>query len=256
MHSNDNKALRHIGLLLLLSALVGSLFPLVKIAEESVTPLTLALSRSVLAATLLLFVVGIVMKRDLTPLIAEWRTYAVLGALMSVFFVSITKSEEYISASLASLLTCLIPISTFLISTLVMHWERFTLPRLGGAIIALAGVAMFIGVEKIQFDQSQLTGVGIIALGYIVYSIYITRSRACQLDPFLADARSQEPLAARLNQHLELVEFLELARCCGYAVEEADVLAAQERQDGQLSDVELQHRAGIEARKLRHFIQA
>lgn len=77
-----------------------------------------------------------------------------------------------------------------------------------------------------------------------------------QLDAFLADARSQEPLAARLNQPLELVEFLELARSCGYAVEEADVLAAQERQDAQLSDVELQHRAGIEARKLRHFIQA
>lgn len=77
-----------------------------------------------------------------------------------------------------------------------------------------------------------------------------------QLDAFLAEARSQEPLATRLGEPLELVEFLELARSRGYSVEEADVLAAQQRQEAELSDVELQHRAGIEARRLRHFIQA
>ena len=186
MSSKDRKLLLHVGLLLLLSALVGGLFPLVKIAEQSITPLTLAMSRSVLAALVLLFVVGIGMKRNLAPLILQWKTYVILGALLSVFFVSITMSEEYISASLASLLTCLIPISTFLIATLVLRWERFTLPRVGGATIALAGVAMFIGVEKIEFDRSQLAGVGIIACGYIVYAIYITYSRACKLDPFLA----------------------------------------------------------------------
>ena len=186
MSSKDRNVLLHVGMLLLLSAMVGGLFPLVKIAEQSFTPLTLAMSRAILAALVLLFIVGVVMKRNLAPLISQWRTHAILGALLGVFFVSITESEERISASLASLLTCLIPISTFLITTLVLRWERLTLPRLGGAAIALAGVSMFIGLEKIQFDQAQMAGVGIIAFGYIVYAMYITYSHACKLDPFLA----------------------------------------------------------------------
>jgi len=33
-----------------------------------------------------------------------------------------------------------------------------------------------------------------------------------------------------------------------------DVIAAQVRQDASLSDAELQERAGVEARKLRNFI--
>ena len=45
---------------------------------------------------------------------------------------------------------------------------------------------MFIGVQKIQFDRSQLTGLGIIACGYIIYSTYLIYSRASKLDPLLA----------------------------------------------------------------------
>ena len=84
----------------------------------------------------------------------------------SVFF-SIPEAEERISANLSSLLTCLIPINTFLIATLVLRWERFTLSRFGGGVFALTGVAMFIGLEKIQFSHSQLAGIGIIAGGDI-----------------------------------------------------------------------------------------
>ncbi|SBO44427.1 Nif11-like leader peptide family RiPP precursor [Cyanobium sp. NIES-981] len=76
-----------------------------------------------------------------------------------------------------------------------------------------------------------------------------------QLDAFLALARGREDLAARLAEPLELADFLALARTSGYAVEEADVLAAQQRQESSLSDAELQRRAGEEARRLRHFIQ-
>lgn len=186
MSSNDNNILLHVSLLLFLSALVGGLFPLVKIAEQSITPLTLAMSRSALAAFVLLFVVGVGMGRNLSSLLTQWKTYTILGALLGYFFVSITMAEERISASLTSLLTCLIPISTFLIATLILHWERLSLLRVGGSLIALAGVSMFIGLEDIKFDQSQLEGVSIIASGYIVYAIYITYSRACKLDPFVA----------------------------------------------------------------------
>lgn len=76
-----------------------------------------------------------------------------------------------------------------------------------------------------------------------------------QLDAFLAQARQQPELQTQLQQPLDLAAFLTLARSAGFGVDEADVIAAQERQLAGLSDRELQERAGVEARKLRHFIQ-
>jgi predicted ribosomally synthesized peptide with nif11-like leader len=78
-----------------------------------------------------------------------------------------------------------------------------------------------------------------------------------QLDAFLAHARQDGVLAERVQNPsapLELGEFLELARAAGFAVQESDVFAAQQRAEAELSDVELQRRAGEEARRLRHFV--
>jgi len=75
-----------------------------------------------------------------------------------------------------------------------------------------------------------------------------------QLDAFVAAARLDPALQSQLEQPLELSDFLALARGAGYAVDEADVIAAQARAEQALSDRELQRRAGEEARKLRHFV--
>lgn len=78
-----------------------------------------------------------------------------------------------------------------------------------------------------------------------------------QLDAFLAHARGIPDLDRRLHDHqdpLDLSGFLAMARSAGFEVDEADVIAAQQRQEEELSDAELQRRAGEEARRLRHFI--
>ncbi len=76
------------------------------------------------------------------------------------------------------------------------------------------------------------------------------------LDAFLVHARSHPELRDRLGEPLELAEFLALAEAAGYALSEADVIAAQGRAEEGLSDAELQARAAAEARRLRHFIPA
>lgn len=75
-----------------------------------------------------------------------------------------------------------------------------------------------------------------------------------QLDAFLAQARATPGLAERLARPLALEELLTLAAAEGFAVEEADVIAAQAREEERLSDAELQRRAAQEARRLRTFI--
>lgn len=78
-----------------------------------------------------------------------------------------------------------------------------------------------------------------------------------QLDAFLSLVRMDSQLAGRLSDRIDplpIEAFLALAREQGFAVEEADVIAAQQRAEAELSDGELQRRAGEEARRLRHFI--
>jgi predicted ribosomally synthesized peptide with nif11-like leader len=75
-----------------------------------------------------------------------------------------------------------------------------------------------------------------------------------QLDAFLAKSRSQPELQARLREGVDLEAFLALAREHGFTVNDSDVIAAQQRAEADLSDAELQRRAGEEARRLRHFI--
>jgi predicted ribosomally synthesized peptide with nif11-like leader len=75
-----------------------------------------------------------------------------------------------------------------------------------------------------------------------------------QLDAFLAKSRSEPELQARLQEGMDLEAFLALALEHGFPLEESDVIAAQQRAEAELSDGELQRRAGVEARRLRHFI--
>jgi predicted ribosomally synthesized peptide with nif11-like leader len=75
-----------------------------------------------------------------------------------------------------------------------------------------------------------------------------------QLDAFLAHSRSEPELHGQLHEGVDLDTFLALARSAGFAVDENDVIAAQQRAEANLSDSELQRRAGDEARRLRHFI--
>lgn len=77
------------------------------------------------------------------------------------------------------------------------------------------------------------------------------------LDAFLAHAHGLPELERRLRDPSDppdLATFLALAHGAGFAVSEVDVIAAQQRAEANLSDEELQLRAGAEARRLRHFI--
>lgn len=75
-----------------------------------------------------------------------------------------------------------------------------------------------------------------------------------QLDAFLAHSRSRPELNSHLREGVDLETFLALAREAGFTIDESDVIAAQQRAEADLSDVDLQRRAGEEARRLRHFI--
>ncbi|KZR74712.1 Nif11-like leader peptide family natural product precursor [Prochlorococcus marinus] len=75
------------------------------------------------------------------------------------------------------------------------------------------------------------------------------------LDRLLA-LREEDPLLDKqLEDAIEVEQFLELAQDRGLDVTEADLFAAQQRDEGSLPAEELQRRMAEESRRLRHFIQ-
>ena len=75
------------------------------------------------------------------------------------------------------------------------------------------------------------------------------------LDQLLA-LRAQDPvLAQRMAGPLDLESLVDLAAERGLTVTEADVFAAQQREQGKSSSAQLQQQAAQESRRLRHFIQ-
>ena len=175
----------HVALLILMSTLIGTMFPLLKIAEQSIPPLTLTMFRVLMATAMMLIIVGLVMKRSLSPLATYWKTFAFLGLLLSVFFMAISEAEERIPASLAALMGFTVPSATFLITTLVLRWEPFSWLRFGGTLVAVAGMIVFIGTQGLSAGRNEFIGVAIICCGYIIYATNMIYARYRDLDPFL-----------------------------------------------------------------------
>ena len=74
------------------------------------------------------------------------------------------------------------------------------------------------------------------------------------LDRFLALRDSDPDLAKALAQPMDLERFLVLAAEHGFALSEADVFAAQQREHQARTAAELQQDQAAESRRLRNFI--
>ena len=74
------------------------------------------------------------------------------------------------------------------------------------------------------------------------------------LDRFLMLRDSEPDLAKALAQPMDLEGFLGLAAERGFALSEADVFAAQQREHQARTAAELQQDQAVELRRLRNFI--
>tara|TARA_B100001741_G_scaffold77147_1_gene62478 strand:- start:303 stop:548 length:246 start_codon:yes stop_codon:yes gene_type:complete len=75
------------------------------------------------------------------------------------------------------------------------------------------------------------------------------------LDQLLALRSEDSSLAERMAGPLDLEALIALAAEHGLTVTEADVFAAQQRENSDRSSAQLQQEAAQESRRLRHFIQ-
>jgi drug/metabolite transporter (DMT)-like permease len=140
-----------VGLLTALSLIWGSSFTLMKLAVETIPPLTMTAARVGMAALLLVLIartLGLTLPRE-RPI---WAAFFVQGLLQSALpFTLISWGEKHIASGLAGVLNATPPIFVLLIAGATRHGgHRVTAQKIVGAGLGLAGVLVTIGVESLR----------------------------------------------------------------------------------------------------------
>jgi drug/metabolite transporter (DMT)-like permease len=167
-----------LALLVVLSFLWGGSFTLIKIAVETIPPVTIVAVRVGVAAVVLLAVVGargLAMPRDKRV----WVGFAVQGVLQSALpFVLISWGEVYIDSALAGILNATPPIFVLVVTLLVTKQEAIGGEKIFGVLLGIAGVAIVIGVSALQglglqpLAQLAVTGASV---SYAIAAIWTRR---------------------------------------------------------------------------------
>jgi drug/metabolite transporter (DMT)-like permease len=140
-----------IALLALLALIWGGSFTLIKVAIDTVPPVTMVAARVTVAALLLVLLAGMrgyALPRDR----ATWAAFFVQGLLQSVLpFTLISWGEEHIASGLAGVLNATPPMFVLLI-TLATQCEggRVGTQKILGIGVGLAGVLVVMSAEALR----------------------------------------------------------------------------------------------------------
>ena len=137
-------------LLVALSVLWGGSFFFAKVAVTEIPPLTVALARVTLAASLLLAIVRLA-GETMPATRTAWMAFVVLGLLNNAIpFGLIFWGQTRIPSGLASILNATTPLFTVVVAHLFTSDDRLTPGRFAGVAAGLAGVVVMIGPDALS----------------------------------------------------------------------------------------------------------
>jgi drug/metabolite transporter (DMT)-like permease len=158
-------------ILVYLGAVWGEAFTLIKFDLRTLGPITEMASRAVIAFFALL-ILSLILKKDLRGGLKNWFGYLVFALLGVVqLWLADSFGLEYISAGLASVLVAVTPLTTFIITALILREDRVTASNVLGLIVGIIGLVLVIGFRNITTDGAVLLGVLLIAGGFMLFGI-------------------------------------------------------------------------------------
>ncbi len=163
--------------LLLLSAIWGASYLLIKIALRDLSFELVAFARITLAAVLLLPIAA--SRGALGPLRGRVGTIFALGAVQVAGpFALIAAGEQEISSSLAGILVATTPIFTAALAIRLDAAERSEGSRLVGVAVGLLGVAAVFGLDLTGSGSAALGGLAVVvaSVGYAIGG-FVVKSR-------------------------------------------------------------------------------
>jgi drug/metabolite transporter (DMT)-like permease len=145
-----------------------------KIAVEELSPPTVVLARTGLAALILMPIA--LVRGDFRGLGAHWRPL-VLYTLVEICgpFLLLSYAETRLSSSITGLLIAAVPIVAAVLARLSGTGEPLGRRRLGGLLLGVAGVAALVGLDVATNDLIAVAAVAGVALGYAVGPMVLSR---------------------------------------------------------------------------------
>jgi len=157
----------------------GSSYFWIKVALDTVPPLTLIAGRLVLASLFLWAVVLITRE----PLPRSSRQYAHLFVMaivnIVVPFVLIAVGEQSIDSALASILNATVPLFVIILAPMFLPDEGITWPRVAGLAVGFAGVILLVAPDLVNVRDADPTGELLLlgsSLCYAIGNVYAKRN--------------------------------------------------------------------------------
>jgi drug/metabolite transporter (DMT)-like permease len=185
---SDKPQLHQYILLVMLGAIWGSSFFLIKVTLESITPVTLTAFRlffAFLVLMSLMFALGKRFPKDFQT----WRYYVLIGITGNILpFVLISWGELHIDSGLAAILMAVIPLTALLIAHLWTEDEKMSLPKFMGTVIGFGGVVLLVGPEALNGLGDSVLGQLAVAFASFCYgasSVFARKVGLVKLDPIV-----------------------------------------------------------------------
>jgi drug/metabolite transporter (DMT)-like permease len=156
----------HVIMLIVMSFSAACGYVLVKVLEDQFTPLTMAASRAFIGAILILSFC-VIARQPIRPLLRDWWQMMLIGLVgVGMLWVMVSLGDRHVDADLTTVLICIVPIATLLISVLPPRPKPVWWPAWIGAAIATMGLTIAVGPAQIIDEPSALVAVLMIATGF------------------------------------------------------------------------------------------
>jgi drug/metabolite transporter (DMT)-like permease len=185
---------------LVLAALWGSSFTMIKVSLEGLTPGQLVLSRLVLGAAVLTAIATLRHVR-LPRSVEVWRHIAVAAVFGNVLpFLLLSYGEQSTGAGIAGVLIGATPLITLAMAAFAIPTERVTRRKVQGLLVGFAGVILVVGPWRGAAGpvDARLACLGA-AFSYAIGFVYVRRFLSPRGIASLALAASQLIAAALLQ---------------------------------------------------------
>jgi drug/metabolite transporter (DMT)-like permease len=155
----------------------GIPYLMIRVAVRELAPVTLVFLRTVIAALLLTPVAAY--RNELRPLLGRWRPLLAYTAVeVAIPWVLLARAETKLTSSLTGLLIAAVPLVGALVVTLTGDRERLGARRWVGLLVGIGGVAALVGLDVGQVDALAVVEIGLVAVGYAVGPIILSRTMA------------------------------------------------------------------------------
>jgi drug/metabolite transporter (DMT)-like permease len=158
----------------LMSVIWGIPYLFIRVAVAEITPATLVLARTSIAAVILLPIAFA--RVDLRPVLARWRWVVAFAAVeIAIPWVALGSAEQHLSSSLTGLLVAGVPLVGTAFALATGGADRLGRAGLLGLLIGLVGVAAIVGADYATSDPTALLQIAVVVVGYAVGPAILAR---------------------------------------------------------------------------------